>query len=533
MPLTNPSTLKAYSRRLNRAQFRESQPFPTQTPNGDEDLYPDRRASYSKGLPHNDLGEVDPDAFNALINAIGSGKQADFNAIPLGGGNSPRLLTNPQAGLAAELIGPSPKHLRLEGPPPFNGAEIAAEIAENYWMALIRDIHFSDYKAGNTLIDKAVADLNARAAKHIFPQQGGAVTPKTLFRGTKPGDEVGPYISQFLLQDCVFGAQLISQKMRTVQPNLDYMTTFNDWLSVQKGIKPAGSPAHDATRRYIRNGRDLSEWVHVDVLYQAYFNAMMILLNGGAKVDTGNPYKGNTRITKEDPFGTFGPPHITALLPEVATRALHAVWYQKWVVHRRLRPEVFAARVHQQQTGLKDYGIHSDIFSSAVLAEVFAKHNSYLLPMAFPEGSPTHPAYGAGHATVAGACITVLKAWFAGAQKFSELTDSITKANLSPKVASADGLTLVDYTGSDKNQLTIGGELNKVASNIGIGRNIAGVHWRSDYKESVKLGEEVAIGTLVDYAAVYDELDSGFQGFHLQKFDGSDVIITAEGEIAQ
>ncbi len=35
-----------------------------------------------------------------------------------------------------------------------------------------------------------------------------------------------------------------------------------------------------------------------------------------------------------------------------------------------------------------------------------------LLPMAFPEGSPTHPAYGAGHATVAGACVTILKAWF-------------------------------------------------------------------------------------------------------------------------
>ncbi len=35
-----------------------------------------------------------------------------------------------------------------------------------------------------------------------------------------------------------------------------------------------------------------------------------------------------------------------------------------------------------------------------------------LLPMAFPEGSPMHPAYGAGHATVAGACVTILKAFF-------------------------------------------------------------------------------------------------------------------------
>ncbi|MEM7163573.1 MAG: hypothetical protein AAF487_14165, partial [Bacteroidota bacterium] len=42
----------------------------------------------------------------------------------------------------------------------------------------------------------------------------------------------------------------------------------------------------------------------------------------------------------------------------------------------------------------------------------FNKKQGYFLPMAFPEGSPMHPAYGAGHATVAGACVTILKAFF-------------------------------------------------------------------------------------------------------------------------
>ncbi len=534
MPTTNPPVTSGYLRRVDRAQVWSNQPFAAQSPNGDEDLYPDHRASYSKGLPHNSLGEVDPDGFNALIDALGSGSQADFNDIPLGSTSHPEdeqiLFTNPQGGLAAELVGPNPRQLRMEGPPPFAGTEIAAEIAENYWMALTRDIHFSDYAVGNTLIDQSVVDLNTRSAKHIFPQQAGAIIPKTLFRGVHPGDNVGPYVSQFLLQDCYFGTQQIDQKMRTVLSGADYMTSFNDWLSVQNGVNPGG-PAHDAVRRYIRNGRDLSEWVHIDVLYQAYFNAMLILLTGGARADTGNPYRSNTQITKEAPFGSFGPPHIAALLPEVATRALHAVWYQKWFVHRRLRPEVFAARVHQQQTGVKDYAIHPDLFSSSALAEVHAKYGSYLLPMAFREGSPTHPAYGAGHATVAGACTTILKAWFAGAQKFSELIHPITKVNLSPKVASADGLALVDYSGADKDQLTVGGELNKLASNIAIGRNIAGVHYRSDYTESIKLGEEVAIGTLVDYAGVYAELDVGFEGFHLQKFAGIPVLITRDGEM--
>ena len=36
------------------------------------------------------------------------------------------------------------------------------------------------------------------------------------------------------------------------------------------------------------------------------------------------------------------------------------------------------------------------------LREVFSQYGTYLLPQAYPEGSPLHPAYGSGHATVAG-----------------------------------------------------------------------------------------------------------------------------------
>ena len=61
------------------------------------------------------------------------------------------------------------------------------------------------------------------------------------------------------------------------------------------------------------------------------------------------------------------------------------------------------------------YPVHPDILTSlnsaTRLGQYFNTANK-LLPMAFPEGSPTHPAYGAGHATVAGACTTILKAWF-------------------------------------------------------------------------------------------------------------------------
>jgi hypothetical protein len=51
----------------------------------------------------------------------------------------------------------------------------------------------------------------------------------------------------------------------------------------------------------------------------------------------------------------------------------------------------------------------------------------------------------------------------------------------------------------------VGNELNKLASNIALGRNMAGVHYRSDYVDSLKLGEQVAISILEDQRLTYNE----------------------------
>jgi membrane-associated phospholipid phosphatase len=377
---------------------------------------------------------------------------------------------------------------------------------ENYWMALLRDVHFSDYTSDPTAA-AAAADL---AKLSDFP---GRKTAPTLFRGTLPGDLAGPYLSQFMLHSVPFGAQTIKQTMKTLLPGHDYMTDYPAWLAVQRG---AAQPADqfDTVERYIRNGRDLSQWVHVDALYQAYFNACLILLGARAPVDKNNPYVPQ-RTKNQDAFATFGGPHILSLVTEVATRALKAVWFQKWFVHRRLRPEAFAGRVHNHLTGKASYPLHQDVLHSGAAAAVKAKYGGYLLPMAFPEGSPLHPSYGSGHATVAGACVTILKAWF-------DETATLQSLGLQPVVASSDGLSLVPYAGADAGMLTVGGELNKIASNIGIGRNIAGVHWNSDYTASVALGEEVAISVLRDQKGTYNER---FEGFSLTRFNGQTIII--------
>ena len=108
--------------------------------------------------------------------------------------------------------------------------------------------------------------------------------------------------------------------------------------------------------------RDLARFVNKDALHQAYFNATLLMLSGGAKWTPGNPYgDGGPLQKREAGFGTLGGPHILALVSEVATRALKIVWYQKWQVHLRLRPEAYAGLVHVQNIGVggvkRPYGL--------------------------------------------------------------------------------------------------------------------------------------------------------------------------------
>ncbi|HET9530617.1 MAG TPA: vanadium-dependent haloperoxidase [Blastocatellia bacterium] len=500
-------------------------PHPT---NDDEDTLINFVGSYSKGLKHDSFrGEVDPNSYNAFRNALSVGT---FNAIEslatAGHLGCPdparqRRLVNPCSSYAYEMESNDSHQYRIRPAPAFSSAEEAGEMAELYWMALLRDVHFDSY-ATNPIAVAAASDLS-QLSDFRGPKQGGAVTTQTLFRDNFPGCTVGPYISQFLLLPAAYGAQTIDMRIRTARANRDFGTTFNSWLDLQRGCQPTQALLSDGLR-FCRNGRDIGQYVHIDALYQAYQVATLSLLGLGLRWDENNPYgqtpepgsglplPPNTPGAKAQVgFGTFGGPDILATVCEASTRALRGVWYQKWLVHRRLRPETFGGRVEVIRLGrrtLADYPIHQDLFNSSVLNSIFSKFGTHLLPLAFPEGSPLHPAYGAGHATVAGACTTVLKAFF-------DENDIVP----SPVVASADGRSLEPFVGPP---LTVGGELNKLASNIATGRNIAGVHWRTDGTESILLGEEIAISMLRNMETTFKE---SFQGFKLTKFDGTTITI--------
>lgn len=494
-PLNSPQRVnKAYQIRHKAALDQKSQEMPAHLVNSDEETYPNFIGSYSKALPHNSLGEVDSNAYYALVNAMTTGRSADFALVPLGG---TARLTNPQSALAFELEGADSHHLDIPAPPAFNSEERGGEMAEVYWQALTRDIPISQYGSDPT-IAQAVVDLRQFS-------NFSSVTAANIFRGPTAGDLLGPYISQFLWKPIPYGPGTITQQYRVPVSGDNHLTNYSAWLNTQNGVPPASTTTFDPSLRYIRNGRDLAEWLRRDFTYQGFLNAALILLSFGPNaLDDANPYKFSAN---QNGFCTFGGPHILDVVARVANCALKASWYQKWSVHRTLRPEAMAGRVHNHKTGSASYPINSKLLNSQAVTKVFSSTGGYLLPMAYPEGCPTHPSYPAGHATISGACTTVLKAFFR--ESFNIPT---------PVVAADDGLSLNPYGGS----LTVGGELDKLASNISIGRDTAGVHYRSDGVQGMLLGEALAVSMLRDYRGTFNE---SFAGFSLTKFDGTTIVI--------
>jgi hypothetical protein len=519
-PGLNARVAKSLALRVDAATADSLVAVPPHTTNGDENRYPDHSASYSKGLLQDDIGVVNPAAWASFKKALKSGKNSDFEAIIIGG---TRTLNGPQGAYAYDMEGldsvqfgnaPSPGDpTGLPVVPPFDqisSAAYGAQLVEMYWASLLRDVAFTDYATNATAI-AAAAELTTLPNYRGPRDSHGNVTPDLLFRGNFPGETIGPYMSQLMITPTSIGQQPIDQLMNTYLPNIDYMTDTTTFLQVQNGVSTGLSNQVDSTRRYLHDGRGLAAWTHADMLYQGYLIAFLVLTTLKAPVNPGNPYIGSKT---QNGFCTFGPPDYAASQGEAAARSLVRVWYQKWLVHLTHRPESGGGVLHQILTGNQskiDATLNKNVLNSQAVAQSFTKYGTYLLSQPFPEGSPTHPSYPTGHGTVAGACITFLKFFF---------DETFVIPN--PQVPSSDGLSLGPYTGSDAGQITVGGELNKLARNVSFGHGVhAGIHWRSDTDWSLTLGEAMAISVLQDKAQCYNEKFS----ITFTKLDGNKVTI--------
>jgi hypothetical protein len=219
---------------------------------------------------------------------------------------------------------------------------------------------------------------------------------------------------------------------------------------------------------------------------------------------------------------------VYCLLGNATRAAIKAAWSEKWR-HRVLRPEAFAGLVQNTKDTQKNMLYLNN--------ELFTDHNginvlnwvkrinevqgapTYLLPLAYPEGSPLHPSYPSGHATIAGACITIIKAIFDDKALISDYVIPV-------QPDAADRTKLAPYLGTDRCKMTVGSELDKLASNIALGRSFSGVHYRADGDYGMALGEEVAIKLLQNQAELVSK--QSIKGFELTKLDGTRISITAK-----
>ncbi|MCW4113899.1 hypothetical protein NPA31_002835 [Aurantimonas sp. MSK8Z-1] len=543
---------------------------------------------------------------------------------------------SPRAGHVYELEGPDAGSVGMAPAPRIGSSELAAEVAELYALALLRDVPFTAIVAGDdktklcdggdeaifsgqdivdllntmpfytgvgvrssTATTAGATGLNRferhrRFARTQDPtaELTAPLTTQTVFRGSTPGALRGPYLSQFMLIGSPspagatlaahpsttygiadgyvrYGTLVIDQRAQAHRPCLDHLTEWWSWRDAQNGADFRGQDLWLVPhRRFITTPRDLASYVHFDALYEAYLNAVLILDSMKIPTSRGFPepsFAAGDFAGRRTGFATFGGPHILSLVTEVATRCLKAVRRQKFNFHRRCRPEAIGGRLtllnckeggrlgcaerdfrhllnelpeklraavidhNKAQNGLDPALRH--VLCTPPAKPDFQPHEdcNLLLPMAFPEGSPMHPAYGAGHATVAGGCVTMIKAFF---EMFEDCDGSLErplcwKGQRIAYVPKDDGSALIDDPAST-GVLTIQGELDKLAANIAIGRNMAGVHYYSDYYDSLRLGERVAVGILLEQAPTYgDPIQSTFTSF-----DGDRITITGQADSA-
>ncbi len=578
--------------RVDAADLAYNRPHPRHQANGDEQKFrsadgtqPSYLASFTKGMAHDkNTGLLhNPAVFKQFVKGIDSGDARDFIDTRLGPlsetSGKPNWLSKKAkkqtakvrawesqgAGLTYDLEGPDAQAVTMPPAPALGSDELTAEMGEVYAQALLRDVPFTEIvdcsgtspcapcnKSASVTVQTVFDELNnldwfksddcGSLTTEEASRKRGQITGQNAFRGITPGDDIGPYISQFLLAGnrglggihepseglISYGSINIDQRVRHAVACDDHMTNWDEWLDVQDGADFRGleqyTDKESTPYRFIATPRDLATYVHHDALYEAYLNACLILLGEGTPFDPDLPFQADDHIDHQQAFAHFGGPHILSLVTEVATRALKAVRYQKFNVHRRIRPEVLAARLTKHKelstpeldTMATDLQPMLDMIAAINPADKNCPDGNYLLPMAFCEGSPMHPAYGAGHATVAGACVTILKAFFDHKQPLT-LAGSDTKAFVADG-NNASNLTTIDVVGG---KLTVEGELNKLASNIAIGRDWAGVHYFTDYIESIRMGEQIALGILEEQKLTFGENFS----MTVPLFDGGSIRI--------
>ncbi len=128
-------------------------------------------------------------------------------------------MNGPQGGLAFDLECLDSSQFQVPPAPALASEQYATELVELYWASLLRDIAFTDY-VSNLVATQAASELSSMPNYQGPRNSSKKVTPDLLFRGGFLGETVGPYISQFIIQDTSMGALPVIQKYTTAATEL-------------------------------------------------------------------------------------------------------------------------------------------------------------------------------------------------------------------------------------------------------------------------------------------------------------------------
>jgi membrane-associated phospholipid phosphatase len=418
------------------------------------------------------VDEVEQKQYCEFIQAISSGNFEEIKRIIY---LYNKLLVDPYNVIDLELNNFYKGNYCIEDYPSVESCISADEMVELYEMAILRDVPFSDWSTSSE-VQTAINNLNLLTC-FCAPKVNSMITYYTLFRGPTVGDLSGPYVSQFLYQTTNLGSYNYIQKYNYTNTN-NYLTNITDFLNNWNGNLNTNSlPV--LGQRYLSNLRDCTTYIQKDPPWQPFLIAWSLIQKLKVPYSFQTERKGNT-------FVSLGPIDIEDLIMRSIKIAMDVAWLTKYF-KLRLRPEEFGYYVQLSKTGNERINIDSELLNNPVLNQIFSIYGNYLLPQAYPEGAPIHSSYPSGHATIAGAATTILKAFYNCNFEFPQSYD-----------ASSDGSSLIP----NGYKLTIGNELDKLASNCAIFRNAAGIHYRSDL-EGITIGENVAINVLTEFVNRY------------------------------
>lgn len=417
---------------------------------------------------------------------------------------------------------------------------MAYDLAKLYGMAHLRECPLD--RLSTACSSKTQRVLNFL---NTFPQGAAAnLTTETLYRCTYSGCRSGPYISQLLYRPYYEGAIPRTRRFSYEIPGVDLIDR-DALLSLHNGntrsrLYATAPSSSQRDLKYLYNGQTLGSAVHSEPVYQHYYEAALAYV--GLFTARGRNFEDGFRDAHVTSSTTAGYDDILTSVAAVCTQALRQSYAEKWLRGAKIRPDAFAMRVDtfrrasafNLSTGdipgadtIVDH-FFADAGRRSFMEEVVGAANqnrsgtaSYLLDALYE--SPAHPSWTHGHAVVAGAAVTVLKAMLV-------TTDDAGNAlswDAEVLLPNSDGSmldTLADY--GETAGMTYEGELNKLAYNVAVGRNWAGLHFDTELDYSMALGETVAIAFLKAKVCEYHvaRRDS-FHGWTFHALNGTTMRI--------